>query len=119
MTVNLRVFISSVIFLFSMVSAHAGSSNSLKNIEFSSPDTMANVGKDFSSRAIKYGDKVGDVDVVISLGQQTYPALHKVVEEIALKQGIKVDIQKGSCGSTAKKLLKKSVDIATYCCPTG
>jgi ABC-type phosphate transport system substrate-binding protein len=89
------------------------------NNKFSDPGVTANVDDDFQARAIQYDKGVGDVDVVISLGQQTYPALHKVVENIAREQGIKVDIQQGSCGATAKKLLKKSADIGTYCCPPG
>jgi len=54
---------------------------------------------------------------VLSLGQQTYPALHKLVEEMAKNHGIKVKIEQGSCGKTAKKIKHKSIDIGAYCCP--
>jgi ABC-type phosphate transport system substrate-binding protein len=119
MAVNANFFASFIILLFTLGTAQAESSNSLNNNAFSDPDVGANVGDDFESIAIQYEKKVGDVDVVISLGQQTYPALHKVVADIAREQGIKVAIQQGSCGSTAKKLLKKSADIGTYGCPPG
>ena len=119
MAVNTKLSVSSAILLLALGVAHAESANQIKNNKFFDPDYVAKVGDDFTSREIQYGEKVGDVDVVISLGQQTYPALHKVVEDIARKQGITLDIQQGSCGATAKKLLKKTVDIGTYCCPPG
>jgi len=119
MTVTKIFSVSSIILLLTLDVAHAESSNLLNNNEFSDPNHLANVDHDFASRKIQYDKKVGNVDVVISLGQQTYPALHKVVEGIAREQGIKINIQQGSCGATAKKLLKKSVDIGTYCCPPG
>ncbi|MCK5360277.1 MAG: hypothetical protein KAJ95_06595 [Gammaproteobacteria bacterium] len=119
MAVNASSSIFSLVLLLALGAAQAEPSNSLKNNEFSDPDIVANPGDDFQSRAIQYNKKVGDVDVVISLGQQTYPALHEIVENIAREQGIKVNVQQGSCGATAKKLRKKLVDIGTYCCPPG
>ncbi len=119
MTVDSKCSLTSAILLLILGTAHAESAGLLKNNEFSDPDHIAKVGDDFLIRDIQYDKKVGNVDVVLSLGQQTYPALHKAVEEIARKQGITLNIQQGSCGATAKKLLKKSVDIGTYCCPPG
>jgi phosphate transport system substrate-binding protein len=100
--------------------SHAEVHNHLKAEDFSDHEQLANVREDFLQQAIKYDDKVAaDVDVVISLDQQTYPALHEVVGEIASSKGIKVAIQQGTCGVTAKKLLNKQVDIGTFCCPPG
>ena len=101
-------------------SVHADTARTVKAETFSDPYYIASPYKGFLEQTIQYDKKVADdVDVVISLGQQTYPAIHKIVENIARENGIKVAIQKGTCGATAKKLLKKSVDIATYCCPPG
>ena len=100
--------------------SYAEAARSSKSNAFSDPDYIATPKKGFLEQAIQYDKKVADdIDVVISLGQQTYPAIHKIVEDIAKENGIKVAIQQGTCGATAKKLLKKSVDIATYCCPPG
>ncbi|MBE9568662.1 MAG: hypothetical protein IMF14_08195 [Proteobacteria bacterium] len=88
-------------------------------ITFSDPAKKADVGADFLKQAVRYDRSVGEVDVVINLGQQTYPALHGIVEDIAREHGIKVNVQRGSCGTTARKLLKKTIDIGTYCCPPG
>jgi ABC-type phosphate transport system substrate-binding protein len=99
--------------------ACAGVPDALAGNAFSDPNQVADVDSSFQARPIQYDKDVGKVDVVITLGQQTYPALHTIVENIAREQGISVNIQQGSCGATAKKLLKKSVDIGTYCCPPG
>lgn len=110
---------ATVLVLMTNTLAYAESPKQSKVESFSNPDYVANPSVGFLEKAIKYDKKVGDVDVVISLGQQTYPAFHEFVERIAKEKGIKVAIQQGTCGATAKKLLKKSVDIATYCCPPG
>lgn len=99
--------------------ANASVETSTKSMAFTDPNLQANVSASFLSQKIKYDAKVGDVDLVVTLGQQTYPALHELVAKIAKDNGIRIDIQRGSCGSTAKKLLNKSVDIGTYCCPPG
>lgn len=119
MSVIAKCAIPTIILLLVVGAARAQAPDTVTTNKFSDPDDVARVGDDFLSREVQYGKKVGDVDVVISLGQQTYPALHKIVEKIARVQGIKIDLQQGSCGATAKKLLNKSVDIGTYCCPPG
>ena len=117
MFVKRSVYISALLLLIS--SANASVETSEKSMAFTDPNQRAKVDASFLSQKIKYDAKVGDVDLVVTLGQQTYPALHEMVAKIAKDKGIKIDIQRGSCGSTAKKLLKKSVDIGTYCCPPG
>jgi ABC-type phosphate transport system substrate-binding protein len=106
-----------LILLIPVTAARAAVPDALAGKAFSDPNQIADVAPGFKSRPVQYDKNVGKVDVVITLGQQTYPALHKIVEDIARQQGITVNIQQGSCGATAKKLLKKSVDIGTYCCP--
>lgn len=73
--------------------------------------------QDWIDKKVTYDKKYQNADLVLSLGQQTYPALHKLVQKIADDKGIKVVIQQGSCGKTSKKLSRKSVDIGAYCCP--
>ena len=100
--------------------AQVQAAKQLKAEKFSDPAQLANIPKEFLDKKIKYEKKVApDVDVVISLGQQTYPAIHKAIEDIAKAHNIKISIQQGTCGATAKKLLKKTIDIGTFCCPPG
>lgn len=68
-------------------------------------------------KRVTYDEKNKEADLVLTLGQQTYPALHKIVQEMADKRGINVKIEQGSCGKTAKKIKRKAVDVGAYCCP--
>jgi len=119
----MRLFLKGLIvfstFIIGSTGSHASTDHSTAGTTFTDPDTLAKVEAGFQSKKITYDSKVGDVDLVITLGQQTYPALHKVIEKMAADKGIKIHIKKGSCGATARRLLKKSVDIGAYCCPPG
>lgn len=92
---------------------------SLQGPTFTDPAKTTEKKQAWIDQEIIYDENIKDADLVISLGQQTWPALHKVVEEIAAKRGINVVIQQGSCGKTAKKLKRKAIDIGAYCCPPG
>jgi ABC-type phosphate transport system substrate-binding protein len=86
---------------------------------FSDPNYVVKMAPEWINQEVKYDEKVGEADLVISLGQQTHPAFHKYVEQYAAEKGIKIVQQLGTCGATAKKLAKKSVNIGNYCCPPG
>lgn len=84
---------------------------------FSDPDIKAPVPRGWV-KSITYDKKVpADADIVISLGKQLYPLVKDYVAEYASKHGLKIVQQSGSCGVTAKKLMKQQIDIGGYCCP--
>jgi ABC-type phosphate transport system substrate-binding protein len=68
---------------------------------------------------VSYPAKLADADLVVSFGQQTYPALKEVVAEYAKAQHMKIVVQSGTCGISAGKLLRKKVDSGAFCCPPG
>jgi len=86
---------------------------------FSDPDYVVKMDAEWIAQKVKYDKEVGDADLVISLGQQTYPALHEYVEQYAAEKGIKIVIQQGTCGVTAKRLSNKSINMGAHCCPPG
>jgi ABC-type phosphate transport system substrate-binding protein len=86
---------------------------------FGDPDYVVKIDPEWQSKTISHDRSVGEADMVISLGQQTYPALHQFVEEFAAKRNIRIVIQQGTCGVSAKKLSKKEIDIGAFCCPPG
>jgi len=90
---------------------------SLQGPTFSDHAYVKPMKQDWINQTIIYDEKNQDADLVLSLGQQTYPALHKIVEEMANKRGINVKIEQGSCGKTSKKIKRKAVDVGAYCCP--
>jgi ABC-type phosphate transport system substrate-binding protein len=89
------------------------------SIDFSDPSGNMEMDAAWLDQPIQYDKKSGDVDMVVTLGQQTSPALRTFIEEYALEKGLKVSIEPGSCGVSAKKLRRKSADIGAYCCPPG
>ena len=90
---------------------------SLQGPAFVGHDHTKPMEQDWIDKKVTYDKKIKNADLVLSLGQQTYPALHKIVEEMAEKRGINVVIQQGSCGKTAKKIKRKAVDVGAFCCP--
>lgn len=97
--------------------AAEGGATSLQGPAFTDHTYVKPKGKDWTDKKVVYDGKNKGADLVLSLGQQTYPALHTLVEEMAKKRGLKVKIEQGSCGKTAKKLKRKAVDVGAYCCP--
>lgn len=89
----------------------------LRGQAFSSPEAHLKMPAGWDTQPVKYPDKIKDADLVISFGQQTYPALHKLVMQYAKDNNIKIVIQSGTCGVSAGKILRKTLDSGTFCCP--
>lgn len=94
-------------------------SNNAKGEAFTNPDVHLTMPAGWETNPIQYGKEAKDADLVISFGQQTYPALHKLVEQYGKDNNLKIIIQSGTCGVSAGKLLRKSLDSGTFCCPPG
>lgn len=97
-----------------VISSESGNSNA-----FGNPDYVVTMEPDWLSKPVTHDIKAGEADLVISLGQQTYPALHRFVEDYAARKNIKIVVQQGTCGVSAKKLARKEIDVAAFCCPPG
>jgi ABC-type phosphate transport system substrate-binding protein len=87
--------------------------------DFSDPAVFADVPDDWSSRPVKHVDKHSDADLVISLGQQTFPLFSDLIPEYARENNLKIVVKQGTCGITSGRLLKKKVDVGAFCCPPG
>lgn len=86
---------------------------------FTDPAKHLKMPAGWEQKPVKYGKKIKSADLVIAFGQQTYPALHKLVKQYANDNNMKIVIQSGTCGVSAGKLLRKSLDSGTFCCPPG
>lgn len=87
--------------------------------EFSDPDVLAPVPNDWESRPIEYLGKHSGSDLVVSLGQQSYPLFRDLIQEYAQTNNLKIVVEQGTCGITSGRLLKKKVDVGAFCCPPG
>jgi len=71
----------------------------------------------WQAQPVSYPAKLADADLVVSFGQQTFPALKQVVADYAKAHKMKIVVQSGTCGISAGKLLRKKVDSGAFCCP--
>lgn len=104
--------LSSPLFAQSTTSSWCGSS-------FTDPGQTMQMPTDWAQQPMSYPKSAEDADLVISFGQQTYPALTQLVERYAKEHRLKIVIQSGTCGISAGKLLRKNIDSGTFCCPAG
>lgn len=84
---------------------------------FSDPDDLSQVPTDWDKIPFKHDEIYADADLVVALGQQSYPLFHDLILQYATKNKLKIIIQPGTCGITAGRLRKKSADIGAFCCP--
>lgn len=84
---------------------------------FTDPTVLNNVSQKWKNMPFKYDTANADADLVVALGQQSYPIFHDLILEYATKNKLKIAIKQGTCGITSGRLRKKSVDIGAYCCP--
>ncbi|MBF0272271.1 MAG: hypothetical protein HQL98_09440 [Magnetococcales bacterium] len=56
-------------------------------------------------------------DLQIEMDQNLYEALTPLVEQYAAGRGLKVRINRGTCGTSSGPLAKKEADMAGFCCP--
>lgn len=100
---------------FASPTAHAA--NDLRGDAFSRSGNTIKMPAGWEVKGVNYGKNVKNADLVISFGQQTHPALHKVTQQYAKDNGLNIVIQSGTCGVSAGKLLRKAIDAGTFCCP--
>jgi ABC-type phosphate transport system substrate-binding protein len=87
--------------------------------DFSDPAVFANVPDGWSSKPVKHINKHSDADLVVSLGQQSYPLFNDLIPEYARANNLNIVVKQGTCGITSGRLLKKKVDVGAFCCPPG
>lgn len=84
---------------------------------FSNPDELAPVPDGWESRPIEYLGKHKGADLVVALGQQSFPLFRDLIQEYAKSNHLRIVVEQGTCGITSGRLLKKKVDVGAFCCP--
>ena len=84
---------------------------------FSDPNVLNPVSQKWLNETIKYDASNSKADLVVALGQQSYPIFKDLIKDYAKKNNLNIVVKPGTCGITAARLRKKSVDIGAYCCP--
>jgi ABC-type phosphate transport system substrate-binding protein len=86
---------------------------------FTDPSRTQQMPPGWEEQPIRYSPEAGQVDITVTLDQHLYPALLDVIRKYASDTGLKVAVSEGTCGITAGKLARKTVDVGGYCCPPG
>lgn len=74
---------------------------------------------EWAAQDVVHEEALRDADLVITLSQDTYPALHEEIDRYAQAHGLKIVMQSGTCGTSAGKLMRKHIDSGAFCCPPG
>lgn len=106
-----------LLLLGTSVSAVEQTPESLQGPAFLDHTYIVPMKQEWVDKKITHDEKNQGADLVISLGQHSYPALHEFIEGLAEKRDIKIKIEQGSCGKSAKKNKRKEIDIGAFCCP--
>jgi len=86
---------------------------------FDNRDKVVSMPAEWVAKDIAYEKALRDADLVITLNQDTYPALKDEVNRYAKANGLKIVMHSGTCGTSAGKLMNKSINSGAFCCPPG
>jgi len=86
---------------------------------FDNRDKVVSMPADWVAKNIVHEKALRDADLVITLNQDTYPALKDEVDRYAKANGMKIVMHSGTCGTSAGKLMNKTINSGAFCCPPG
>ncbi len=91
----------------------------LTGAPFTDPTRIMDMPEKWKRQSIKYDTSVSNVDLVVSLDQQMYPALKKKILKYASENNLKIVVKNGTCGISSGMLSRKAIDIGGFCCAPG
>lgn len=71
----------------------------------------------WADRPLAYDTWAHGADLAVTLDQQLYPMLRPVIRTYAHEHGLRIAIERGTCGISAGALSRKEVDVGGFCCP--
>ena len=97
--------------------AHA--SNSLGGPTFSNPNILLSMPQAWHRQPIRHTQDARTAHLAITLDRQIYSVLLPIIQHYAQQQKINILVREGTCGTSANALIRKTVDMAGFCCPPG
>ncbi len=83
---------------------------------FADPDEIMVMPDDWKNKPVSHSSKAGNADIYMTLSYQIYNFFAPRIQAFAREKGFSVDIKQGSCGTSTSALMRKEVDIASFCC---
>ncbi|MBF0612432.1 MAG: hypothetical protein G8345_07655 [Magnetococcales bacterium] len=104
-----------------MISTSMADSQPLRGPAFSDPSRPVAMDFEWTQRPIVYDlwAKKEKADLAVSLDQQLYSMLADKIRAFAVREGITIALQEGTCGISGGMLMRKQVDMVGLCCPPG
>jgi len=68
---------------------------------------------------VRHEEWAQGADLAVSLDQHLYPVLLPFIQDYARRKNIEIAVKEGTCGVSAGMLLRKSVEMAAFCCPAA
>ncbi|MBF0370416.1 MAG: substrate-binding domain-containing protein [Magnetococcales bacterium] len=98
--------------------ASQGGSEELRGPAFYPPEeNTLLVSAEWVAQTIQHPKEAGDLDLLVTLDQHFYAPGEILIRRFAKQEGLSVNVQKGTCGTTAGMLAGKQADIGSFCCP--
>lgn len=89
----------------------------LRGKPFSNPADIVEMSPVWQAKPITYRDWGQGATITINADQQFYPLILPLVERYAKENNVTIKTKEGTCGTAAKDLNEKAVDIGGFCCP--
>ncbi|MBF0567022.1 MAG: hypothetical protein HQK89_17490 [Nitrospirae bacterium] len=103
----------------SAASRPAGKTDPRRGKPFTDPNKVCPMPDDWLKQPIKYESWANGADLAVTIDQQIYTAILPIVMEFGKKNGIKIAVEEGTCGTSAGAVQRKTVDVSAMCCPPG
>ncbi len=102
-----------------IVATWAEGGDSLKGKAFTEPAFVQQMPSGWEEKPIIHNPAAGQIDLAVTLDQHLYQLLPRAIDEYGGAHGLRIAVSEGTCGITAGKLVRKTVDVGGYCCPPG
>lgn len=89
----------------------------LRGKPFSNPADIVEMSPDWQAKPLTYRDWGQGATITINADQQFYPLILPLVERYGKENNVIIKTKEGTCGTAAKDLSEKAIDIGGFCCP--
>ncbi|HKJ76172.1 MAG TPA: substrate-binding domain-containing protein [Gammaproteobacteria bacterium] len=71
----------------------------------------------WNERPLQHPQWAEGADLAVTVDQQLYPLLKPWIAEYAGREGLRIAVDRGTCGISAGALNRQEVDVGGFCCP--
>lgn len=103
--------------IFSIAGAMDDENPLLRGKAFSDPKVTVEMPEKWHKQSLQYRDWAKGADLAVNFDQQLYPLILPAIQQYAKENKINIATWEGTCGTAAKDLMDKAVDMGGFCCP--